>query len=74
MDDVTIKPAAPIRPPIPAEEMERRREALRRADAHNRIEGLFPNPDTQPVYEAFIRGDIELEEILPLVKAIHNRR
>jgi len=55
---------------ISAEEMERRREALRQADASNRLEGLFPDPSTNAVYERFIRGEIELAEFLPLVRAI----
>ena len=55
---------------ITAEEMERRREALRQADASNRIEGLFPNPGSTAIYEDFIRGEIELHEIMPRVKAL----
>lgn len=58
---------------ISAQEMERRREALRQADASNRIEGLFPDPSTNAVYERFIRGEIELGEILPLVRAVQPR-
>lgn len=42
---------SPVKPKaaISVEEMERRREALRRADAHNRIEGLFPRPETTAI-------------------------
>jgi hypothetical protein len=54
---------------ISVEEMERRREALRQADASNRIEGLFRNPVTTPIYEEFIRGEIELADIWPRVQA-----
>jgi len=61
------------RPRIGAEEMERRREALRRVDANNRIEGLSHTPETDPIYEAFVRGEIEFHEILPRVRAIHRR-
>ena len=70
MDDVTIKPAARI----PAAEMERRREVLRRADAHGRIEGLYRTPESQETYDAFVRGEIEIDEILPRIKALHTRR
>jgi hypothetical protein len=53
--------------------MERRREALRQADASNRLEGLFPTPGTTAIYEEFIRGEIELHEIWPRVQAIQSR-
>jgi hypothetical protein len=59
---------------ISAEEMERRREALRQADASNRIEGLFRNPATTAIYEEFICGEIELHEIWPRVQALQSRR
>jgi Antitoxin VbhA len=58
---------------ISAEEMERRREALRQADASNRIEGLFPKPETTAIYEQFIRGEIELHEITPRIQALQLR-
>jgi hypothetical protein len=71
MDDVT----APTKnkPRISAEEMKRRREAISWADAHNRIEGLVRSPETDLIYDAFVRGEIELEEILPRLKALHHR-
>jgi hypothetical protein len=25
----------------------------------NRIEGVFPDPESDPIFEAFVRGDIE---------------
>jgi len=56
---------------ITAAEMERRREAMRQAAAHNRIEGQFPTPEGTAIFEAFIRGDIERHEILPRLNAIH---
>jgi len=58
---------------ISAEEMARRREALRRADAHSRIEGQFRSPKTEPIFEAFVRGEIDLDDIVPRIKALHNR-
>ena len=66
-----IAPKKP-KPTISAQEMERRREALRRADAHNRIEGLFPNPEATAIYEQFIRGEIELNEIRPRIQALQS--
>jgi hypothetical protein len=61
------------KPKITAAEMERRREALRQADADNRIEGQFPTPEGTAIFEAFIRGDIERHEILPRLEAIFHR-
>jgi hypothetical protein len=54
-------------------EMERRREALRQADAHNRIEGLYPTAEGSAIFEAFICGDIERDEILPRLHALHRQ-
>jgi Antitoxin VbhA len=67
MDDITKRTP---KPRIDAEEMTRRREALRRADAHNRIEGILPDPESEPIFQAFVRGDIEFEDILPRLNAL----
>jgi len=67
MDDLAVK----SKPKITAAEMLRRREALRQADAHNRIEGQFPTPEGAAIFEAFMRGDIEQSEILPRLHAVH---
>ncbi len=53
-------------------EMERRREALRRADAHNRIEGLFPTPESTAIYELFIRGEIELHDLRSRIQGLQS--
>jgi hypothetical protein len=58
---------------ISADEMERRRERVRRGDAHNRIEGLARGPETDSVFEAYIHGEIEVTEIVPRLKALHFR-
>lgn len=68
MDDIVTKP----RVKISAADIERRREALRQADASNRIEGQFRSPESAPVFDAFIRGEIELDEVLPRLKALHH--
>jgi hypothetical protein len=54
---------------ITLEEMERRQKALEYADAHNRIEGIMPDPVTEPIFAAFLRGEIELDEMMPLIQA-----
>ncbi|PSH61723.1 hypothetical protein CU102_26440 [Phyllobacterium brassicacearum] len=64
---VAVKRKAPA---ITLEEMELRRKMVRSAFRSNAIEGLRPNPACQPVFEAFIAGEIELAEMLPRVKAI----
>jgi hypothetical protein len=47
---------------------------LSSADADQRIEGLFRTPESEPVYQAFVRGEIELEDILPRIQALHHYR
>jgi hypothetical protein len=69
MDELTTK----TKPRISAEEMARRKEAVRWADAQNRIEGLTRSPATDAIYDAFVRGDIEFDDILPRLKALHHR-
>ncbi|ATU95176.1 antitoxin VbhA family protein [Phyllobacterium zundukense] len=64
---LAVKPKAPA---ITPEEMERRRKMVRSAFRSNAIEGLRPNRACQPVFDAFIAGEIELAEMMPRVKAI----
>jgi hypothetical protein len=64
---VEVKPKSKIT----SAEMQRRREALRRAKAHSRIEGQYPTPGGEAIFEAFIRGEIERDEILPRLHALH---
>jgi hypothetical protein len=60
-------------PVISAAEMERRREALRRAYAHNRIEGLFCSAEADEIFQLFVRGEIELREVGSRIDALHPR-
>jgi hypothetical protein len=71
MDDIASTAKSKRR--ISVEEMQRRKEAVRWADSHNRIEGLFRSPETNAVYEAFVRGEIDFDDILPRLNAIHHR-
>lgn len=57
-------------PAITADEMERRRKMVRSAFRSNAMEGLRPNPACQPVFDAFIAGEIEIDEMMPRVKSI----
>jgi hypothetical protein len=51
-------------PKISAEEIARRREADRQACACNRIEGIAPDPASDPIFEAWITGEIDAEEAI----------
>ncbi len=64
---VEVKPKSKI----PRAEIQRRREALRQADAHNRIEGQYPTAEGSAIFEAFICGEIERDEILPRLHALY---
>ena len=57
---------------ISPEEMQRRREAVRQADANNRIEGIFRDPDSDAIVEAFIRGEIEAGDLVTAYLKRHN--
>lgn len=50
-------------------EIARRREAFRQALACNRIEGIAHDPGTDPIFEAWILGEIDSEELLARIKA-----
>ena len=69
MSDLAVE--AKLKRKITSAEMQRRREALRHAKAHSRIEGQYPSPEGEAIFEAFIRGDIERDEILPRLHALH---
>ena len=49
-------------------EMARRRKIVRQADANNRIEGIFREPATDAVVDAFLRGDIEATDMVSLFR------
>lgn len=66
MDDIaTTRPA----PAITDAEIARRRKALRQADANNRLEGIFRDPATDEIFEASVRGEIEITDVVPRLKA-----
>jgi hypothetical protein len=55
---------------IPPEEQAKRRYAVEQANAHNRIEGIFPNPAADAIYERWIAGDIDSDEVTRLIGAL----
>jgi hypothetical protein len=57
------------KPKITPEEMQRRREAVRQALACNRIEGIKHDPASDPIFEAWILGEIEAGDLVPRLKA-----
>lgn len=54
---------------INAEEMALRAEAVRQASANNRIEGIYRDPATDPIFKSFERGEIDATDIVLLLKA-----
>jgi len=69
MDDLTTITQTRPKAKISAEEIARRREAVRQADADNRIEGIFRDPATDAIVAAFVRGEIGVTELVPRFKA-----
>jgi len=50
-------------PRITADEEERRRQHVASAYSHNRIEEIMPDPEGQPIFEAYISGEIDIAEL-----------
>jgi hypothetical protein len=68
MDDVAT--TRPLRSKaISAAKMEQRRRIVRQADANNRLEGIFREPTTDAIVEAFMRGEIDVTDMIPLFRA-----
>ena len=59
------------KPKISAAEIERRREAVRYAVSHNRIEGQFLDPEGTALFDAFVRGDIDKPELRQRLHALN---
>jgi Antitoxin VbhA len=72
MDDTktTAQITDKAKPIITADEIARRREALRQADANNRLEGIVREPATDEIFEAHIRGEITSAELTARLKAL----
>jgi flagellar biosynthesis component FlhA len=61
------QPSAP-RPKITHEEMERRRRAVEKAAHSSAMEGARRDPRTDHIFDAFVRGDIEISDMIPMIK------
>jgi hypothetical protein len=58
------------RPALTPEEIHRRREAYRQALACDRIEGIAHDPASDPIFEAWIVGEIDSDEAIARIKAL----
>lgn len=67
---LAYKTAAPA---ISAEEMERRRRSVRRAIRSNAIEGASAGPEMDPIYEAYIAGEIDSDQVIEMAMALRGR-
>jgi hypothetical protein len=57
-------------PPTSPEEVERRRRIVEAAHHNNLMAGIERDPTTDPIFEAFIRGDIDIMDILPAIRSL----
>jgi hypothetical protein len=62
--------ASPSDSSITEAEKARRKAAVARAHAHNFIEGLERDPAGEPIFDAFVNGDIDLKELGRRIVAI----
>jgi len=47
---------------------------VRRADAENRLEGIIRRPESDAIFDAYIRGEIEATEIIVRLNALPGAR
>lgn len=59
-----------IFPILSDEERTYRRLMVYKADHENRLEGITRDASTDPIFEAFICGEIDIEELIPRLKAL----
>jgi len=62
LEEVAVRKAGA--PPIPQEEVERRRNIVEEAHHNNLMAGTRRDPTTDLIYQAFIRGAIEVADLL----------
>ena len=63
-----------MKPPISAEEIKRRREAIENARTANRLEGLAASSGVRAIHDLWATGQITDEERRTRVRALHRRR
>jgi hypothetical protein len=67
MDDI-VKPA---RAKLSAAEIDRRREAVSEAAANARLEGQFSSPESEAIFDRYVQGELEIGDVLNLLKGQH---
>lgn len=70
MDDLVNRPGSKLS----LAEINRRREADSHARANARLEGQSTSPESEPLFDAFIQGDIDTETLIQRLKARHGVR
>ena len=60
----------PKKPQLTPDEIARQREADRQAKACNQIAGIPHDPTTDPIFEAWILGEIDSEEAIARIKRV----
>jgi hypothetical protein len=68
LEEIALRKAGT--PPTPPDEVERRRKIVEAAHHNNLVAGIERDPTTDPIYEAFIRGDIDIMDILPAIRSL----
>ncbi len=58
-----------VKPKISVQEMEDRRKGIRLARDDSRLEGMKRGPESDVIFDAYIRGEIEVTDIVPRLKA-----
>jgi hypothetical protein len=70
MDDFTL----PIKAKLSAAEIDRRREAVSQAATNARLEGRFSSADSQAIFDRYIQGELEIGDVIGLLKERHGLR
>ena len=61
----------PTRAKLSAAEVYRRREAVSQAAANARLEGQFMSPESEALFDRFIQGELEIADVLALLREQH---
>jgi hypothetical protein len=68
LEEIAVRKAGT--PPTRPEEVERRRKIVEAAHHNNLMAGIERDPTTDPIFEAFISGDIDITDILPAIRSL----
>jgi hypothetical protein len=70
LEETAVRKAG--KPSTPPEEVERRRRIVEAAHHNNLMAGIGRDPTTDPIYEAFIHGDIDITDLLPAIRSVRD--